>query len=224
MAGYVVKDRLVKLLDHPSLVNHLLRVLNLLTLLGWREAYQTRHNRALHRHISSLVKEGTIERLEVGDARVRCIRLTKYNSQTIPRARIREELPVTTRSPKFENVSTAPFNYAGIASNVTVEHYVQTSIVDMGLKGLTLAVSWCISPLIIRVSGIRQATYTSAVWISSLDVWRKAGCHYICDQLRSAQRWRPRGKSADFEPLGYRRIDSILRIRVIHQTIRHILR
>lgn len=38
-----------------------------------------RFRRALNRHITSLVIEGTVERLEVGPRAIRCLRLTKYN-------------------------------------------------------------------------------------------------------------------------------------------------
>nr|XP_018264916.1 uncharacterized protein I303_03097 [Kwoniella dejecticola CBS 10117]OBR87074.1 hypothetical protein I303_03097 [Kwoniella dejecticola CBS 10117] len=83
MAGHAVKQRLLRMLDHPKLQNHLLRTKNLLPALGWVGKAVMRHRRAVRRHIDSLVIDGLIERLEVGEARTSCIRLSKYNPESL---------------------------------------------------------------------------------------------------------------------------------------------
>lgn len=105
MNDLVVGERLLKLLDHPSLSNHLLRAKNLLPLLaslsclgckcegvltcqGWKAETALRHRRAAPRIVRAMVDAGQVEFVDVGVRSVRCIRLTKYNpersSQPIP--------------------------------------------------------------------------------------------------------------------------------------------
>jgi hypothetical protein len=102
MNGFVLKERLLKLLDHPSLTNHLLRAKNLLPLLvrpctvasdrwltiqGWKADAGLRHRRAVPRVVRALIESGQVEYVEVGEKRIRCLRLTKYNPDHVPRSR-----------------------------------------------------------------------------------------------------------------------------------------
>ncbi|WWC87968.1 uncharacterized protein L201_002870 [Kwoniella dendrophila CBS 6074] len=82
MSGHIVKQRLLTMLEHPGLQNHLLRTKNLLPTLGWTGRTVMRHRRAVVRHIDSLVMDGSIERVFVGEAKTSCIRLTKYNPES----------------------------------------------------------------------------------------------------------------------------------------------
>ncbi|WWC96759.1 hypothetical protein V866_003632 [Kwoniella sp. B9012] len=83
MAGHAVKQRLLKMLDHPKLQNHLLRTKNLLPTLGWRGQAVMRHRRAVKRHIDGLVLDGLVERLYIGESRISCIRLSKFNPEPV---------------------------------------------------------------------------------------------------------------------------------------------
>ncbi|KAI9634557.1 uncharacterized protein MKK02DRAFT_9015, partial [Dioszegia hungarica] len=79
MNGHIVKERLLQLLDHPALQNHLLKARNLLAMIGWNHQTLLRHRRAMTRVLASLVMNGVVERLAVGPKRVDCLRLTKFN-------------------------------------------------------------------------------------------------------------------------------------------------
>ncbi|WRT65885.1 uncharacterized protein IL334_002836 [Kwoniella shivajii] len=81
MAGHVVKQRLLQILDSSKLKNHILGTKNLLEPLGWTDAIVTRHRRSVIRHIDALVHEGTVERVYIGESRKSCIRLSKYNTE-----------------------------------------------------------------------------------------------------------------------------------------------
>nr|XP_019050604.1 hypothetical protein I302_01041 [Kwoniella bestiolae CBS 10118]OCF29534.1 hypothetical protein I302_01041 [Kwoniella bestiolae CBS 10118] len=83
MAGHSIKPRLLKMLEHPGLQNHLLRTKNLLPTLGWRGHAVMRHRRAVKRHIDGLVIDGLVERVFVGESRTSCIRLSKFNPEKV---------------------------------------------------------------------------------------------------------------------------------------------
>jgi hypothetical protein len=53
-----------------------------------------RHRRAVARHVDALQHAGILEIIEVGERRVRCLRLTKYNPDYMP----------TTETAKIEEV------------------------------------------------------------------------------------------------------------------------
>lgn len=96
-SGHIIRERLLKTLDHPELKNHLLRqrgllyalvspflyfLLILLTLLqGWVGPVSTKQRRAVERIIRALVDSGVIERVAAGDKKILCIRLTKYRTE-----------------------------------------------------------------------------------------------------------------------------------------------
>lgn len=86
VAGHVPKSRLLKVLDHPSLKNHLLGNHHLLQVIGWPddEHFLTRHRRQLQRHIRAWVREGIVEYVDIGTAKRACLRLTKYNPDYVP--------------------------------------------------------------------------------------------------------------------------------------------
>lgn len=101
MSGLVVQDRVVKLLNHPGLTNHLLRAKNLLPLLvsldiggarrmlifpqGWQGDHELRHRRAVPRALRRMIVDDIVEYVEVGENKVKCLRLTKYNPDFVPR-------------------------------------------------------------------------------------------------------------------------------------------
>ncbi|EIW72900.1 hypothetical protein TREMEDRAFT_26114 [Tremella mesenterica DSM 1558] len=93
--GHVVQERLLKLLDHPSLENHLLRMVNLLELIGWRGAYQVRQRRAVLRHVQRLIDKGVVEKVVVGNQNARCLRLCKFNLEGAPAPEARQQLDET---------------------------------------------------------------------------------------------------------------------------------
>lgn len=108
MTGHLVKERLIAMLDHPGLQNHLLKCKNLLALIvrirvafradlqGGPTISALRHRRAIPRHIAALVMDGVIERLEVGPKLVDCLRLTKYNPNYTGPPKAKAAEPVIT--------------------------------------------------------------------------------------------------------------------------------
>jgi len=55
-----------------------------------------RHRRAITRHTETLVHEGLVETIDVGERRTRCLRLTKYNPSYVPPA----ERPAVVEAPE----------------------------------------------------------------------------------------------------------------------------
>lgn len=80
VAGHIPRERLIRVLDHPGLKNHLLGNHHLLQVLGWpTTGYKNRHRRQLQRHIATMVDDGIVEYVDIGTALRACLRLTKYN-------------------------------------------------------------------------------------------------------------------------------------------------
>lgn len=101
-AGHIPKERLLKVLESPGLRNHLLGNHNLLQVLGWpADDWLTRHRRQLQRHIATLVQEGIVEYVDVGNAQRACLRLTKYNPNYKPKekAEIPEDIEEVNEVP-----------------------------------------------------------------------------------------------------------------------------
>ena len=46
-----------------------------------------RHRRAMSRHIDTLIMDGILESIEVGEKRTKCLRLTKHNPDFLPTER-----------------------------------------------------------------------------------------------------------------------------------------
>lgn len=146
MIGPKIQERLVQLLEHPSLENHLLKNRELLRLLGWQGEIRTRHRRALLKQQKAMVAQGLLERLQVGPERVLCLRLTKFASDDLPMAQRLEEDPPTqgevsgATPPAMHAADYAePFNpIGGISLTLTVEHQFLRYIVDSGRRGRTL--------------------------------------------------------------------------------------
>nr|ODO02333.1 hypothetical protein L204_01066 [Cryptococcus depauperatus CBS 7855] len=76
---HVLKERLLKILEHPNLKNHLIKYKGLLYALGWKVLATQKQHRPVRRMVQTLVDEGLLERVVVGDDKTVCIRLTKYN-------------------------------------------------------------------------------------------------------------------------------------------------
>nr|XP_019011884.1 uncharacterized protein I206_02720 [Kwoniella pini CBS 10737]OCF50665.1 hypothetical protein I206_02720 [Kwoniella pini CBS 10737] len=159
MAGHAVKQRLLKMLDHPKLQNHLLRRKNLLPALGWQGQAVMRHRRAVKRHIDGLVIDGLVERLEVGEAKTSCIRLTKYNPELSHKAEIQDigeapldapdkehDLELISSSPPY----TPPLNpeILNVPLTVTFEHWIIDLVirseqnVEEDRRGMTINAIW----------------------------------------------------------------------------------
>jgi hypothetical protein len=85
VAGRIPKERLLRVLDHPGLKNHLLGNHHLLQVIGWpADTWQVRHRRQLQRHITSLIEEGVVEFVDIGTSARACLRLTKHNPDYTP--------------------------------------------------------------------------------------------------------------------------------------------
>lgn len=147
MVGRKIEDRLVQLLEHPSLENHLLKNRELLRLLGWQGEIRPRHRRALLKLQKTMVAQGQLERLHVGPERVLCLRLTKFASEDLPMAQRVEEEPTSQADASSAAPSTVnPTDYAepfnpdgGVPLTLTLEHQLLRHIVDSGRRGQTLS-------------------------------------------------------------------------------------
>ncbi|WVQ97216.1 hypothetical protein IAU59_004326 [Kwoniella sp. CBS 9459] len=149
MAGHVVKQRLLKMLDHPRLKSHLLRTIHLLPPLGWHGPTVTRHRRAVNRQIEALVYEGLVERLSVGEKGTSCIRLIKYNPDRIA-AQPPEPVDADQDSAEVETehdleVLSAQPPYTppgGIPLTVSFEYLLLELVVNSALEGMTISTLW----------------------------------------------------------------------------------
>lgn len=92
VAGRIPKDRLVRVLHHPNLKNHLLGNHHLLQVIGWPEnTWQVRHRRQLQRHITTLIEDGVVEYVDIGTSARACLRLTKYNPDYVPKPKVEHD-------------------------------------------------------------------------------------------------------------------------------------
>lgn len=95
VAGHIPRERLIRVLDHPGLKNHLLGNHHLLQVLGWpTSGYKNRHRRQLQRHIAQMIDEGIVEYVDIGSALRACLRLTKHNPDYVPPAKSDEFLVI----------------------------------------------------------------------------------------------------------------------------------
>lgn len=105
VAGRIPKERLIRVLEHPGLKNHLLGNHHLLQVIGWPDdTWQVRHRRQLQRHISTMIEEGTVEYVDIGTSARACLRHTKYNPDFVPR--IKTDAVFNSQEPERE----VPFN------------------------------------------------------------------------------------------------------------------
>ncbi|OCF33220.1 hypothetical protein I316_04961 [Kwoniella heveanensis BCC8398] len=159
MAGHVVKQRLLKMLDHPRLKSHLLRTVQLLPPLGWQGPVVTRHRRAVNRQIETLVYEGLVERLSVGEKAISCIRLVKYNpdytaeTPTEPVGTNEDKLDVETEHDLKLISAQPPYTpIGGIPLTVSFEYLILELIVNSGLEGMNIIALWAASSFIFKRS------------------------------------------------------------------------
>lgn len=154
MAGHIPRERLIRVLDHPGLKNHLLGNHHLLQVLGWpTTGYRNRHRRQLQRHIATMVDDGIVEYVDIGSALRACLRLTKYNPDFVPppatsdgnEIQIIDEVPMIGESRSVVPELTAAGEYAepfrfhgGAVSTVNLESQVISSIRNSGSHGRTL--------------------------------------------------------------------------------------
>lgn len=178
MSGHLVKERLVKLLDHSMLKNHLLKSKNLLTLLvslplrtevwahidqGWQGPGNGRHRRAVWRHIEAMVLDGIVERVDVGEKEIRCLRLTKYNPESKlldfrdPGKVAEDDLaePTNAYTPIEQGTSSlmrqsnknsaaaddGPYKPVGhVPLTTTIEYQFNQAVIQSGTAGMTISV------------------------------------------------------------------------------------
>ncbi|KAL1410906.1 hypothetical protein Q8F55_001849 [Vanrija albida] len=110
--GHIPKERLIRVLDHPSLKNHLLGNHHLLGLIGWPiNTWEVRHRRTIQRHLHSLVAEGIIEFVDTGANPRGCLRLTKYNPNIRPK--VKAEPTLSTAEGGGTGMSFSVDDYTG---------------------------------------------------------------------------------------------------------------
>ncbi|WVF70857.1 hypothetical protein IAT40_005651 [Kwoniella sp. CBS 6097] len=159
MAGHVVKQRLLKMLDHPRLKSHLLRTTSLLPALGWQGPVVTRHRRAVNRQIETLVYEGLVERLSVGVKGTSCIRLMKYNPDRMAENPAEpldagEDQESVEHEHDLEVISAQPpyTPPGGIPLTVSFEYLILELVVNSALEGMTISTLWAASSFIYKRS------------------------------------------------------------------------
>ncbi|BEJ18080.1 hypothetical protein CspHIS471_0703570 [Cutaneotrichosporon sp. HIS471] len=152
-AGHIPRERLIRVLDHPGLKNHLLGNHHLLQVLGWpTQGYKNRHRRQLQRHIALMVDEGVVEYVDIGNALRACLRLTKFNPDYVPPARV-EEIQVIEEVPMIPTEYAESFRFHGGAiATASLESQVINSIHRSGPQGRTL------QDLYVSLSGIFRRT------------------------------------------------------------------
>ncbi|WVQ85486.1 hypothetical protein IAT38_007651 [Cryptococcus sp. DSM 104549] len=147
LAGHVVQQRVLEILGHPHLKNHLLRPLHLLSVIGWKGPNTSRYARVLNKHINRLIKSGEVERVLVGREETSCIRLTKYGGDTTTmNDAISAPQPATEENsePSLEVIALSP-PYTpppGIAITQTFERLVNEVVYNSGTKGTTMRTLW----------------------------------------------------------------------------------
>jgi hypothetical protein len=98
--GRIPKERIIRVLEHPGLKNHLLGNHHLLQVIGWPDdTWEVRHRRQLQRHIATLIEEGIVEYVDIGTSARACLRHTKYNPDFVPLAKVE---PVVTQQEEKE--------------------------------------------------------------------------------------------------------------------------
>ncbi|OXH39068.1 hypothetical protein J008_01658 [Cryptococcus neoformans] len=140
-SGHIIRERLLKTLDHPELKNHLLRQRGLLYALGWVGPVSTKQRRAVERIIRALVDSGVIERVAAGDKKILCIRLTKYRTELDkdvleisdnPKKEVQEDrdcLQVIAHRAPYQSAS-------GISMSQALDYQVLDLIVQAGTDGI----------------------------------------------------------------------------------------
>ena len=71
---------------------------------GYQGEHSTRTKRAIQKHTLALIAAGFIEKVEVGQTHINCLRLTKYNPEYDPAA----HRPVETVEDTVEEVPEIP--------------------------------------------------------------------------------------------------------------------
>ncbi|WVR05664.1 hypothetical protein IAU60_002686 [Kwoniella sp. DSM 27419] len=159
MAGHIVRARLLMVLDHPGLQNHLLRTMNLLSPLGWTGQVSMRHRRAVKKVIETLIFEGIVERLAVGESKTDCIRLTKYGSEQSASADTQQTSfveqssnIVKSDSHDLQEILRQPpyMLLGGIPLNFTFEYHMIHLVVASGSEGVTINDLWAKSSHIFK--------------------------------------------------------------------------
>lgn len=127
---------------------------------GWPGESRLRHRRAVPRHIDSLVLNGVVERLDVGEKQTRCLRLTKYNpdfegTSTALTAGSdaavdddgddpaeQGELKVSRELIRAVLLDDVPYQLAGgVPMTTVIEFQMNQMVAKAGPVGITLAVS-----------------------------------------------------------------------------------
>ncbi|ODN84176.1 hypothetical protein L202_00178 [Cryptococcus amylolentus CBS 6039] len=105
---HMVQDRIMRILDHPKLTNHLIRYRGLIYAMGWRSKTIQKQHRAIRKVITTMVDAGVVENLLVGDGKkqVLCLRLTKYGPNPGQEVMGREEVQEEQRS--IEEIARLP--------------------------------------------------------------------------------------------------------------------
>ncbi|KAK8865706.1 hypothetical protein IAR55_000851 [Kwoniella newhampshirensis] len=149
MAGHMVRHRLLNMLEHPMLKNHLLATKNLLVPLGWSGPSVTRHRRAVLRQIDALVSDGIVERIAVGERETACIRLVKYNPDKSSAINEKEDNvhaidEEEKDTPDLQEIAAQP-PYGppgGIPLTVSVEYSIHELVARSGANGITINEIW----------------------------------------------------------------------------------
>lgn len=167
VAGHIPRERLIRVLDHPGLKNHLLGNHHLLQVLGWpTTGYKNRHRRQLQRHIAVMVDEGIVEYVDIGSALRACLRLTKYNPDFVPPTAQDGEVQEVDEVPVHSELKShvawlltsggdyvEPFRFQGGATSTeNLESQVMASIRASGTQGRTM------HDLYISLSGVFRRT------------------------------------------------------------------
>ncbi|ORY28627.1 hypothetical protein BCR39DRAFT_534519 [Naematelia encephala] len=156
--GFIPQQRLLQILDHPALENHLLRNKFLLSLVGWPGESALRHRRMMLKCTQSLLADGVVEMVLVGWKGTKCLRLAKYNPDYADQQ--------LARPPRSSAPLAASDPSAGVIMNLNVEDYRQPFSVSTGgnTASLTLTVEYQATKAIvdaggagITISEIRQA-------------------------------------------------------------------
>ncbi|KAL7425064.1 hypothetical protein Q5752_000752 [Cryptotrichosporon argae] len=145
MVGHVGKQRILAILEHPDLEDHIFPARRMLLAIGWTGPRDVKRRRLLIRHVHTLITAGIIDRLDVPGRRWHNLRLAKYNP---------DHEPGDTRNPTPERALAAPdevvvfdpaaydqpgdLEQKGVALNKTIEHQLLRVIDESGVNGTTI--------------------------------------------------------------------------------------
>ncbi|WVQ71198.1 hypothetical protein IAR50_000723 [Cryptococcus sp. DSM 104548] len=107
---HMVQDRIMRILDHPKLTNHLIRYRGLIYAMGWRSKTIQKQHRAIRKVITNMVDAGIVENLLVGDDKkqVLCLRLTKYGQNLDEQEVVGREMQELEEQKPIEDIARLP--------------------------------------------------------------------------------------------------------------------